>query len=251
MKVLSPYLNILGDIVTQKLLSPLIRQEIKIILDSFSPILDSIENEVKKLADNMGMEVPKNLDEIDEFIVNVLMISKSPTMESEILKNTEWDSFSESANNILYNIDEYHKHNYFLANFIETVLDNDLELLKNSYIELSEKRLKILSGDYRKTKKIIKSLYISDVDIQNDKIMDDLDELIICNDFRNVIRESKSVALSLFGSAWSNENTNPQSLHDISNWLLEFRGKLNEKKLSLETIDVICNGIDSKKFIMK
>ena len=127
------------------------------------------------------------------------------------------------------------------------MLDNDLELLKNSYLELSEKRLKILSGDYRKTKKIIKSLYISDVDIQNDKIMDDLDELIICNDFRNVIRESKSVALSLFGSAWSNENTDPQSLHDISNWLLEFRGKLNEKKLSSETIDVICNGIDVEK----
>ena len=80
----------------------------------------------------MGIILPKNIEEIDESIINALKISKSPTIESKILKNKEWDSFSENTNNIIYNLEKYHKHIYFLE-FKLNVLDNNLELFKNIF----------------------------------------------------------------------------------------------------------------------
>ena len=106
-------------------------------------------------------------------------------------------------------------------------------------MEITEKRKKVLKH------------YIYPINNQNEKIINDLYELIICKDFRNTIREFKSVGISLFGSAWNNEKTNPKSIHEISNWLFEFRGKFKCKKISLETIDFIFNGIDKEKVKMK
>ena len=168
---------------------PTEQNEIKRILEIFPPLINSIQYNIKKLAEKTGIEIPQNIEELEESFSNALMISESPTIEPEILRNTEWDSISEKTKDIIDNIEEYHKHSTFLNKFQVNILDNDLETILKNMNELSEKTLKIFNGNYRKTKKTIKSFYLLDDNIGNDEIIKDLSELIVCKDLRKVIRD--------------------------------------------------------------
>ena len=53
------------------------------------------------------------------------------------MQNPEWDIFSQKAQQILIDIENFQKHTSFLEKFKDDVLDNDINQIHKKFVELS------------------------------------------------------------------------------------------------------------------
>lgn len=218
-------------------------QEIKGFIGKIIVNIDQIQQKTQELSSEMGITLPSNLEEIDEEI-SIAKFLTERIVEANVLSNPEWDSNSENARFIISKLEEYHEKLPFLAKFNDNILEEDIKTILEQFKGSSEKTLNFIRGDYRKTKKTIQSFYNQKPGTNDDKLLNDLNELISCQNLRNTIRETSPKGISLFGSKWANENTDPQKLKELSKWLLQFRTLLNENKINSKTIDVVSNGVN-------
>ncbi|MDP3012881.1 MAG: hypothetical protein Q8M92_01475, partial [Candidatus Subteraquimicrobiales bacterium] len=140
------------------------------------------------------------------------------------------------AKKIIRELREYHKNLEILGKFQKNILDRDLGKSLHDFTSASGKRLKFLSGDYKKTKNNISQLYLKEAPPDDHRIQEDLETLLRMQDLRNSIRSSKDTARALFGQAWNGEDTDPQFLCDLADWVIRFRklllaGELTDQAL--------------------
>lgn len=243
LKVIQPILKHPWRFCHPETIIPTDMQEIKSLLGEIILNIDQIQEKTQNISNEMGISLPFNLEEIDEEL-KISTILTERVVEDEVLSNPDWDFNSKKATLIISNLEEYRKKQPFLSKFSNDILDKDINSILEHFKGFSEKKLRIISGDYRKTKKTIESFYNKKPVTNDDGLITDLNELITCQELRNVIRESKDNATDLFGSKWLNENTDPENLKELSQWLLQFRILLNENKINAKAIEVVSKGID-------
>ncbi|MEG3223938.1 MAG: hypothetical protein BME94_00035 [Methanobacteriales archaeon Met13] len=211
-------------------------EEIKNSLNNLIHLLDNLEDETNHLVDLTGLKKPQTRKELIETLEEAQLIASAPPVEKELLENENWNSASPPAKKIIRELREYHKNLEILGKFQKNILDRDLGKSLHDFNSASGKRLKFLSGDYKKTKNNISQLYLKEDPPDDHRIQEDLETLLRMQDLRNSIRSSKDTACALFGQAWNGEDTDPQFLCDLADWVIRFRklllaGELTDQAL--------------------
>ncbi|HMK54718.1 MAG TPA: DUF3320 domain-containing protein [Methanobacteriaceae archaeon] len=210
--------------------------EIKTSLNNLTILLDNLKSEINNLVDITGLKKPQNRKELEETLEEARLIASAPPVEKALLENENWNSASPEAKKIIRELREYRKKIKMLDNFQKNVLNHDLGVLLQEFTSASHKRLKFLSGDYKKTKNNISLLYLKEAPQDDQRIQDDLETLLRLQDLRNSLQGSQDTAKFLFGQAWNGEDTDPQFLCDLADWLIRFRklllaGELTDQAL--------------------
>ena len=223
-------------------------KDIKSSLKNARIHLDNIKNDINILEDLTGIKSPYNNEEIDEAITNSKFLSEIEMIEREVLNNTEWNTLNPTSQQLIKDLQDYHnKFDFVNSKYINNVLDQDLKAILDDFKKVQGKRLKFLSGDYKKIKANIQSLYTSISQIEEENMVSDLDELILVQEMRNNIRSSESNARIYFGSYWNGDDTDPQVLIKLSRWLVNFRTLLLNGKITQKTIELLNVGLNTKK----
>ena len=222
--------------------------EIKSSLKNTSSFLENIKTDISLLIDLTGVKIPYNKEELEETIKNSKFLTEMGTVESSILNNTQWDTFNPSSKQLIDDITEY-KSQFEAINFnyIENIFDQEIKQSLENLKNLQGKRLKFLSGDYKKTKTHIMSFYNSNISFDDEKIIVDLEQLIQCQEIRNKIRASEITAKSYFRSLWNGEMSDVQLLTDFSIKMVNFRELLLQGKITHQSIEFVSLGIESGK----
>jgi len=222
--------------------------EIKLSLKNTSLFLENIKTDITFLIDLTGVKIPYNKEELDETITNSKFLTKMGIVESSILSNTQWDNFNPTAKQLINDLTEY-KSKFELINskYIENILDQEIKQILEDLKKLQGKRLKFLSGDYKKTKTHIESFYNSDISFDDEKIIVDLEQLVQCQEIRNKIKGSESTAKSYFGSLWNGEMSDVQLLTDFSVKMVNFRELLLQGRITHQSVELVSLGIVSEK----
>lgn len=222
---------------------PAEEEEIEAILDETLKILEELNSKAQKLAEISGINIPTTLDEMDHLIAAVEIISSYPSVERDILLNTQWDYDKLQVYNLIKNLEEYQSREKDLRKFKNGALDEDILSLLMDFQEQKPKLLKFLSGDFKKAKKRIGKLYAGKVPEDDGIVIRDLEELIKSQKLRSKIRHHDELARSLFGSHWKQEESEAINLQNISEWILKFRKALEEGKIS-EKIVIILDSVE-------
>lgn len=213
--------------------------EIKNLLTNSIQSLDELETTINVLHKISGVTLANNWLELDEALNNASKISASPQIDYEVMQNPEWDIFSQRAQEIFTEIENFKVKTAPLSKFKDDVLDKDLKHTHKKLIELSGKMLKFMSGDYKKTKNLAMSFYRDQAPQENDILIEDLENLIVIQEHRDRVRSLDPAGRSLFGSKWKSEHSDPEELRSLGLWLIELRSMLKEGKITSETIRII------------
>jgi len=222
---------------------PAEEEEIETLLTDTIEILNNIEDKAQKLSKISGIKIPATLEEMEHLIAAVEIISSFPSLEREILLNTQWDYDKLQVYNLIKSLEEFQSREKSLKRFKKGVLDQDLLSLLMDFQEQKPKLLKFLSGDFKKVKKRIRKLYHGKAPDDDEVIAQDLEELIRCQKIRLKIREQDELARSLFGSHWKSEESETENLKNISEWILKFRKSLEEGRIT-EKIVIILDSVE-------
>ena len=215
--------------------------EIRDSLSNLNPIIEILINEMESLSKLTGIRTSFNENELEETLETISILIKSPQFNIELVQGTEWNDFNHNATKLINLINLYQQSIPLLNKFQSDVLDHDLKSIRNEFKELTTKKLKFLRRDYKRSRKIVSSFYFDIAPKDDDVIVHDLGELIHCQEIRNNIRDSQSVANSLFGDYWDDEKSDPETLKNIGKWLNTFRTLLNQGKITRNAIKIVSN----------
>lgn len=212
------------------------RLEIHNSLEDLIRALDKLHLHLQELVELTGLRPPQNRQELEDALQEARIIARAPPVERELLENPAWNSATPGAKRIIRELREYRNQYKLTHRFKEEVLDLDLKDQLESFKSVSAKRLKFLSGDYKKVKHSVLQLYSEDAPQDDQEIRRDLEGLIRLQDLRRSIRQSRDTAQSLFGQAWQGERTDSQFICDLADWLIRFRKLLLAGELSQEAL---------------
>ncbi|MGI6481948.1 MAG: DUF3320 domain-containing protein [Methanobacterium sp.] len=218
--------------------------EIRDSLSNLNPIIEILINEMESLSKLTGIRTSFNENELEETLETISILIKSPQFNIELVQGTEWNDFNHNATKLINLINLYQQSIPLLNKFQSDVLDHDLKSIRNEFKELTTKKLKFLRRDYKRSRKIVSSFYFDIAPKDDDVIVHDLGELIHCQEIRNNIRDSQSVANSLFGDYWDDEKSDPETLKNIGKWLNTFRTLLNQGKITQDTLKIKEKGLN-------
>jgi len=102
---------------------PADQDEIRNLINQSILSLDEINDELQILTNIAGIVIPINKIELNETIENAGFISNSETIESEVLNNSEWDTNSQYAHQLIQELDYYRSKT---DKFDLLILDQDL-----------------------------------------------------------------------------------------------------------------------------
>lgn len=220
--------------------------EIKELLTSSKKFLDDLNSNIQVLNQISGVKIANNWLELDESLNNASKVGSSPQIDMEVMQNPEWDIYSQRAQQLLMELENYQQHKSFLEKFKEDVLDKDLKHTHQKLVELSGKMLKFLSGDYKKSRNLAISFYIDDAPQDNEILIEDLEHLIKIKELRDIVRTSDAAGRTLFGSKWKAENSDSEELRTLGLWLVELRNLTREGKVTPDAMRIINTGSNSE-----
>ncbi len=218
---------------------PAEEEEIETLLSETIETVNDLVSKAENLSKISGIKIPSTLDEMDHLITAVEIISSFPSLERDILLNTQWDYDKLQVYNLIKSLEEFKSREKSLKRFKKGVLDDDIPSILLNFKEQKPKLLKFLSGDFKKAKKRIGKLYSGKAPDEEGIILQDLEELIKCQKLRIKIREHDELARSLFGSHWKREDSDAENLKNISEWILKFRKSLEEGRITDKIILIL------------
>ena len=218
---------------------PAEQEEIDLLLNKALESLDELKFRVSHLSKLSGVNIPQNLEEMEHIIAAVEIISSFPSLERELILNPKWDYDKIQVYKLIKSLEEFKAHKKFLKQFKDSILDENVELLLIDFKKHSEKILKFLSGDFKKVKKKVTSIYLTDPPEDNATIIHDLELILRCQKIRNNIRDKDKLAQSLFGSHWKGDKSEVENLKTISEWILKFRKALSEGRITEKVLIIL------------
>nr|WP_240950887.1 DUF3320 domain-containing protein [Methanobacterium subterraneum] len=222
---------------------PAEEEEIEALLGKTIETLNDLNLKAETLSKISGVKIPATLEEMEHLIAAVEIISSFPSLERELILNTKWDYDKLQVYNLIKSLEEFKSKAKGLRRFKKEVLDEDISSLLLSFQEQKPKLLKFLSGDFKNAKKRIGKLYQGKPPESDEIILQDLEELIRCQELRLKIRNQDELARSLFGSHWKAEESEAENLQEISEWILKFRKALDEGRIT-EKILIILDSVE-------
>lgn len=218
---------------------PAEEEEIETLLGKTIKTLNELNLKAETLSKISGVKIPTTLEEMEHLIAAVEIISSFPSLERELILNTKWDYDKLQVYNLIKSLEEFKSKAKGLRRFKKDVLDEDIPSLLLSFQEQKPKLLKFLSGDFKKAKKRIGKLYQGKPPESDEIILQDLEELIRCQELRLKIRKQDDLARSLFGSHWKAEESEAENLQEISEWILKFRKALEEGSITEKILIIL------------
>lgn len=218
---------------------PAEEEEIETLLTSALQVQDKLNHKSQELARMSGVNLPQTLDEMEHLIAAVEIISFFPSLERELILNPSWDYDKLHVYKLIKSLEEYQSIVKDLKRFNKGALDEDLPTLLVEFQGQKKKILKFLSGDFKKVKKKIGRIYIGTPPENDEQILNDLEELIRCQELQEDIRALDEKARSLFGNHWKAEKSKAEDLKKISDWILKFRKALKEGRISGKTLKIL------------
>ncbi|MCE5213336.1 MAG: DUF3320 domain-containing protein [Methanobacterium sp.] len=225
---------------------PAEEEEIENLLDDALKIIDKLNNKSLELSKISGVNIPETFEEMEHLIAAVEIISSFPSLERDLILNPSWDYDKLQVYQLIKSLEEYKSHIKDLNHFKNDVLGEDIEKLQIEFQGQKKKILKFLSGDFKKIKKKISELYLGNPPENDERILEDLKQLIRCQQLLLNIKSQDEKAKSLFGSHWKAENSQAENLKTISEWILKFRKALKEGKINEKTL-IILDSIEQKE----
>lgn len=217
--------------------------EIKSLLNQSKNTIKNIEKSQTLLSELSGVSIALNRNELDEYLEYAQMIGDSEKIPREVLDNPVWDGPEPEAEEILRNLKELEIKT---KNFNPQILDKNLIYLLDNFKSKSSKHLKFFSGDYKKRKKEIQSLYMIDAPEVDETLIGDLENLIECQNIRNELNSAEFQAKNYFGPQWKGTESRSEDLYNFYTFMRKLRKILKEGKISENSLDIISRGPDKK-----
>lgn len=227
-------------------LLPSDEDEVGSILKRTELSLENLRSELEHLSQATGLEKPRNMAEISEFLSSADMISRSKELPVDVLKNPEWDGNNGLARDLIGNLETFNEYRSKLSMFQRDVLNRNVQPLLRKYRENSSKLLRSFRGGYKKARNHVSSLYISNVPEKDELVIKDLECVVKCQRALQNLVDQDDAGRSLFGDHWNGSSTDPESLKELIKWMVPFRKMIVTGKASDKTIELVSSGVDAE-----
>lgn len=199
------------------------------------------------LSSQCSIREPATVDEIREALDAARVLADSEPLDSEVLKNPEWNQMSGAARDLLEDLDRYLELQFHLASTYDAVPpDLSLEEVRSEYDRLSEKLSRFFTPSWWRIRGQLKQAYSRDIPSDHSKVLLDLGRAIEFVDLHDSIQERRDLGRNLFGSHWEGTDSDPEALRAFADWLVKFRGYLLDDVLAEEVISEVAQGVEER-----
>jgi len=206
--------------------------------------LDSLEH----LVSECGMAPIYSYDDLRNSINAIKILKASNPVDENILLNPEWNSPNENALKLIELLRRYRTSREMLLLKIRpsVIKKQDLQPLIQEFTTVSQSYLKHFNSRYRYLKNTILSQYLQKVRINDEEIIRDLQFAQEIIRMRDAIRNAHDFGISLFGSYWHDEESDPVALDEFKEWIVKFRYEIIQEKLTEKAARIVSKGIKSE-----
>lgn len=206
--------------------------------------LDSLEH----LVSECGMAPIFSYDDLRNSINAIKILKASNPVDENILLNPEWNSPNDSAIQLIELIRRYQaSRENILRKIKPTVIKKqDIQPLIQEFSTLSQSYVKFFNSRYRYLRNTILSQYLQKTRISDEEIIQDLQFAQDIIRMRDALRNAHDLGISLFGSYWQDEESDPAALDEFKEWIVKFRYEIIQEKLTEKAARIVSKGIRSE-----
>ena len=209
-----------------------------------SEALQALEDTIREIEVICGIQPISTPEDFQSMLNAADVMEKSIPVKQEVLLNEAWNSPNPEAEKLIKQVENVQE---VLANvlaiFTPASLEQEIDSLRDEYKDLYGKILRVFNSKYNSIKKEIRSFYKEKPPRKIEEILASLGELARCINMRKEVRELEQTGLSLFGSYWKGENSDPDQLRQFAEWVVLFRKELLDGTLTDKAVDIVSEGI--------
>ncbi len=206
--------------------------------------LDSLDH----LVSECGMAPIFSYDNLRNSINAIKILKASNPVDENILLNPEWNSPNDGATMLIELIRRYQTSRETLLRKLKpsVIKKQDLQPLIEEFNTLSQSYLKLLNSRYRYLRNKILTQYLQKSRINDEEIIDDLRFAQSIIQMKQDIYNSHDLGISLFGSYWHDEESDPAVLDEFKDWIVKFRYEIIQEKLTEKAARIVSKGVKSE-----
>ena len=216
-------------------------------LISTSEASRALEDTIRDIVEICGVQSISTPEDFQSMLSAADVMTKSIPVEHEVLRNEAWNSPNPEAEKLIKQVKNVQKvlANDVLTTFTPAALEQEIDSRRDEYKDLCGifPLFRFFHRRYNSIKKEIRSFYKEKPPRKIEEILASLDELARCINMRKEVRELEQTGLSLFGSYWKGENSDPDQLHQFAEWVVLFRKELLDGTLTDKAVDIVSEGI--------
>ena len=213
--------------------------------------LRALEDTIHDLAEICGVQSASTPEDLQYMLNAADVMAKSVPVEREVLLNKAWNATDPEVEKLIKQVENVRE---MLENtstiFTPAAFGQEIDKLRNEYKDLCGifPLVRFFHSKYNSIKKEIRSFYEEKPPrkIEDEKILKDLDELARCIKQRKEIQALEQTGRSLFGSYWKAEESDPDQLRQLAEWIVLFQKELLDGPLTDRAVDIVSEGIASE-----
>ena len=209
----------------------------------------ALEGTISDIVEISGVQSISTPEGLQSMLNAADVMTKSIPVEHEVLRNEAWDNPNPETEKLIEQVENVQG---FLAEvmtiFTPVSFKAEIGSLRDEYKELCGiiPLFRFFHRRYNSIIKEIRSFYKGKPPRKSEEILASLAKLAHCINMQKEIRELEQTGLSLFGSYWKAEGSDPDQLRQFAKWVVLFRKEFLNGTLTDRAIDVVSEGVDSE-----
>ena len=224
-------------------------------IEELKTALDMLEKACECFVTVFGVRVPKTLQGLQHHLMAVDVIKKAIPVETDVLLNPKWDTFSDEAKAFIEQVEVIAKAKRKFKRWTLTTdpalkLDADyLIKLGDDYDDFSTlpSWQRMFNWKYqRKVKSPLRGLYRQNLPKDPEVVRADMRELGDCISLKENMEwamVAKQTGPSFFGKQWQDEESDPNQLRKFAEWIVSFRHFLCNGTFTEKAVDIASEGV--------
>lgn len=170
----------------------------------------------------LGVNVSPTLASIGRLVVIGQRVAEAPDASPDAFVAAIWERGLDQAGDLAQAVSTYRQVRSELSGKIsDHAWDVDLTSARTAVAMHGDKFFKLLSGDWRKAKALLKTVMPETTSTETIRILDLLQQ---GKQARAIIKEGDSLGMSAFGADWRGERSDPKPLENLVLWMRSLRG---------------------------
>ena len=215
--------------------------------NALNTALDALENAsglAKVLANHMRFEKPLTLRACGALARGAKRVYEVFQLEGIAIKREEWRQQRDKVRTLIDTGQTLARIQRELADtFVDAAWKEDMLSIRRAYITRGGRWWRFLSGYYRRARKTLRGLCVSDLPGNDAVCLRVIDQLIEGQSRQEVYAADEALGAELFGDRWQKLDSDWNALEDASRWIFALYDEIDEGVVPESILGFLSGGL--------
>ena len=204
------------------------------------------------ISNLLDVSVTSDISELELILETARRILSAPDLDGVDVQSRDWSGRRSDFEDLISSGREFVQiHRAFESTVIPAAWEQDLLHVRQALIDKDQSWLRIFSGEYKRSMRILRGLCVSDMPAGPNERLALVDGIMESQRLVSLLDENSEKAAKLFGARWIYQNSDWDDLKQILDYLCQLYDDMKSSRILPEATKILVSSINLEELLQK